>query len=32
VFVNLVHLQHANDRERIGRVLGTIAEKLYAAP
>lgn len=31
-FVNLVHLQHSADRDRIGRVLGSIAEKLYAAP
>lgn len=31
-FVNLVHLQHSADRDRIGRVLGTIAEKLYVAP
>jgi D-alanyl-D-alanine carboxypeptidase/D-alanyl-D-alanine-endopeptidase (penicillin-binding protein 4) len=31
-FVNLVHLQNSADRDKIGRVLGTIAEKLYAAP
>lgn len=31
-FVNLAPLTTASDRERIGRVLGTIAEKLYAAP
>lgn len=31
-FVNLAPLTTAGDRERIGRVLGTIAEKLYAAP
>lgn len=30
-FVNLVHLNEAADRERIGRVLGTICEKIYGA-
>jgi D-alanyl-D-alanine carboxypeptidase/D-alanyl-D-alanine-endopeptidase (penicillin-binding protein 4) len=29
MFVNLVRLQDPGDRERIGRVLGTICEKLY---
>ncbi len=31
-FVNLVPLQQSGDRDRIGRVLGSIAEKLHAAP
>ena len=31
-FVNLVALQQSSDRDRIGRVLGSIAEKLHAAP
>lgn len=31
-FVNLAPLRQSSDRDRIGRVLGTIAEKLYAAP
>jgi D-alanyl-D-alanine carboxypeptidase/D-alanyl-D-alanine-endopeptidase (penicillin-binding protein 4) len=31
-FVNLAPLTTAGDRERIGRVLGTIAERLHAAP
>jgi D-alanyl-D-alanine carboxypeptidase/D-alanyl-D-alanine-endopeptidase (penicillin-binding protein 4) len=31
-FVNLAPLKQSTDRDRIGRVLGTIAEKLYAAP
>jgi D-alanyl-D-alanine carboxypeptidase/D-alanyl-D-alanine-endopeptidase (penicillin-binding protein 4) len=31
-FVNLVQLQQSGDRDRIGRVLGSIAEKLHAAP
>lgn len=30
-FVNLVHLKESADRERIGRVLGTLCEKLYGA-
>jgi len=29
LFVNLVHLKDPGDRERIGRVLGTICEKLH---
>jgi len=32
MFVNLATLKTTSDRERIGRVLGTIAEKLHAAP
>jgi D-alanyl-D-alanine carboxypeptidase/D-alanyl-D-alanine-endopeptidase (penicillin-binding protein 4) len=31
-FVNLVSIEHSSDRDRIGRVLGSIAEKLHAAP
>jgi D-alanyl-D-alanine carboxypeptidase/D-alanyl-D-alanine-endopeptidase (penicillin-binding protein 4) len=31
-FVNLAPLRTSSDRERIGRVLGTVAEKLHAAP
>jgi len=31
VFVNLVPLNEPGDRERIGRVLGTICEKIYGA-
>lgn len=30
-FVNLVHLKEPAERERIGRVLGTLCEKLYGA-
>lgn len=30
-FVNLVHLKEAGDRERIGRVLGTLCEKIHGA-
>ena len=31
-FINLAPLQTATERDRVGRVLGTIAEKLYAVP
>ncbi|MCE9604279.1 MAG: D-alanyl-D-alanine carboxypeptidase/D-alanyl-D-alanine-endopeptidase [Planctomycetia bacterium] len=30
-FVNLVHIKESADRERIGRVLGTLCEKLHGA-
>lgn len=31
-FINLAPLRSSSDRDRVGRVLGTVAEKLYAAP